>query len=309
ALPDGYRVVLGNGGATQFWDIAACCLIDRRSAHGAFGEFGRKFAEGVAAAPFLEPPAVALADPGSVAVPVATEGCDVYAWPQNETSTGVCAPLFRPAGADASALVLIDATSAAGGMRADLAATDAYYFSPQKNFASDGGLWVALCSPAALERSARLSASGRWIPPSLNLTLAAQNSAQRQTLNTPAVATLLLLESQLDWLIEGGGLDFAVARTTASSRQLYDWAEACDLAVPFVADPQQRSPVVATIEFDDRVDAKRLCAELRANGIVDIEPYRGVGRNQIRVGCYAAVDPDDVRALTACLDWMLERLT
>jgi len=310
ALPEGHQVVLGNGGATQFWDVATCCLIERRSAHGAFGEFGRKFADAVAAAPFLDEPVVAQAAPGDVAIPEAGEDCDVYAWPQNETSTGVCAPVARPDGAAAGALVLIDATSAAGGMRADLADIDAYYFSPQKNLASDGGLWIAFCSPAALERSARLrTAPGRWVPPTLDLTQAASNAAQHQTLNTPAIATLLLIEAQLAWLLDNGGLDFAVARTTASSGRLYDWAENSPVARPFVASPALRSPVVATIELDAAVvDAKRVSAVLRANGILDVEPYRGVGGNQLRVGCYAAVDPDDVAALVACLDWVIERL-
>ena len=310
ALPDGYQVVLGGGGATQFWDVAMCCLIEHRSAHGVFGEFSGKFAKGVAAAPFLEDPVIFEAPRGSRAVPTATPGCDVYAWPHNETSTGVCAPVARPDGADEGALVLIDGTSAAGGMRLDVDQVDAYYFSPQKNFASDGGLWLALCSPAALERSARLTSGGRWVPATLDLTAAASNSAQRQTLNTPAVATLLLLEEQLVWLMDGGGLDFAARRTRTSSGLLYDWAQASGgLATPFVADSEARSPVVVTLEFDpERVDAKRLCQVMRANGIVDIEPYRGVGRNQIRVGCFVSVDPDDVRALIACLDYVCERL-
>jgi len=310
ALPEGYQVVMGIGGATQFWDIATCCLIDHRSAHGVFGEFSGKFAKAVAAAPFLENPVLFEAPRGVRAIPQATPGCDVYAWPHNETSTGVCAPVVRPEGADEGALVLIDATSAAGGMHVDIAQADAYYFSPQKNFASDGGLWVALCSPAALDRSARITASGRWVPPTLNLTQAASNSAQHQTYNTPALATLLLLESQLVWLLDNGGLDFAARRTQASSGLLYEWAEASNgLATPFVDDPGARSPVVVTLEFDPaRVDAAQLCATMRANGIVDIEPYRGVGRNQIRVGCFVSVDPDDIRALLASLNWLVERI-
>ena len=304
SLPDGYEVVLGNGGSTQFWDIATCCLIGRRSAHGVWGEFGRKFADAVAAAPFLDAPAIDDAEMGAAADIVPHDGCDVYAWPQNETSTGVCAPVRRVTD---DALVLIDATSSAGGMDADIAATDAYYFAPQKNFASDGGLWFAFCSPAALERSARLVPT-RWVPPSLNLTLAADNSAQHQTPNTPALATLMLMDAQLTWLLDNGGIDFAVARTKASSGALYAWADAHTFVRPFVADPAHRSPVVATLAFDATIDAKALTSTLRANGIVDVEPYRSAGPNQIRVGCYAAVDPDDVQALIACIEWVLERL-
>jgi len=305
SLPEGYQVVLGNGGASQFWDIATCCLIEHRSAHGVWGEFGRKFHSAVTAAPFLDDPVIFEADMGAAADVVAHDGCDLYAWPQNETSTGVCAPVRRVT-AD-GALMLIDATSAAGGMAADIAATDAYYFAPQKNFASDGGLWFAFCSPAALERSARLT-DGRWVPPSLNLTLAAENSAQHQTPNTPALATLMLMDAQLTWLMENGGLDFAVARTTQNSGALYAWADAHDFVHPFVANPANRSPVVVTLAFDATVDAKTLTSTLRANGIVDIEPYRSAGPNQIRVGCFAAVDPDDIQALITCMDWVLERL-
>ena len=303
-LPDGYQVVLGNGGSTQFWDVATLCLIEHRSAHGVWGEFGRKFADAAAAAPFLSEPVVDAAPLGQAVAVTAHDGCDVYAWPQNETSTGVCAPIYRPA---ADALVLIDATSAAGGMAADIADTDVYYFAPQKNLASDGGLWLAFCSPAALERASRLAA-GRWVPPSLSLPLAAENSALHQTLNTPAIVTCMLIEAQLDWLLAGGGIDFAVARTTASSGCLYDWAGRRDFVHPFVADPAHRSPVVATLVFDDTVDVNAVTSTLRANGIVDIEPYRSAGPDQIRVGCYAAVDPADVEALTACLDWVVERL-
>jgi len=303
SVPDDYQVVLGNGGSTQFWDIATCCLIDHRSAHGVWGEFGRKFADAVAAAPFLDDPALADAPLGQVAEMTPQAGCDVYAWPQNETSTGACAPIARIA---PDALMLVDATSAAGGMAADIAATDAYYFAPQKNLASDGGLWVAFCSPAALERAARVQA-GRWVPPSLDLTLAAKNSAQHQTVNTPALATLQLMDAQVTWLLENGGIGFAVARTAASSGALYDWAAARDFVRPFVADPAHRSPVVVTLVFDEAVDAAALTSTMRANGIVDIEPYRSAGPNQIRVGCYAAVDPADVQALIACLDWVIER--
>ncbi|MCL2489870.1 MAG: phosphoserine transaminase [Propionibacteriaceae bacterium] len=304
-LPDGYQVVLGNGGSNVFWDIAVCCLIEHRSAHGVWGEFGRKFVDAVAAAPFLQPPVSYTAPFGQAAQMVPADGVDVYAWPQNETSTGVCAPVQR---LDApGALMLIDATSSAGGMDADISQTDAYYFAPQKNFASDGGLWVGFCSPAALARSARLTAE-RWVPPMLNLSVAAENSALHQTLNTPALATLALFDHQLTWLLENGGMSFAEARTKASSGALYAWAEAKPFVRPFVADPAQRSPVVATLAFDETVDAKALTSVMRENGIVDIEPYRSAGPNQIRVGCYAAVDPSDVDALIACLDWVIERL-
>ena len=304
SMPDGYQVVLGNGGSSQFWDIATCCLIEHRSAHGVWGEFGRKFCSAVAAAPFLDSPTVDEAPMGAAADVVAHDGCDVYAWPQNETSTGVCAPVRRVTD---DALILVDATSSAGGMDADIAATDAYYFAPQKNFASDGGLWFACLSPAALERSARLVPT-RWVPPSLDLTLAAENSALHQTPNTPALATLMLMDAQLTWLLENGGIDFAVTRTEQSSGALYAWADAHSFVQPFVANPAHRSPVVATLAFDDSVDAKELTSILRANGIVDIEPYRSAGPNQIRVGCYAAVDPDDIQALIACLDWVIDRL-
>lgn len=307
-LPDGYQVVLGNGGASQFWDIATCCLIERRSAHGTCGEFSRKFADATAAAPFLDDPVIVSAPAGHSAVPLAHVGCDVYAWAQNETSTGVAMPVGPVPGADTGALVLIDATSAAGGMPADIAATDAYYFAPQKNFASDGGLWVAFCSPSALERSAKLTSGQRWVPSTLNLTLAAENSSKHQTLNTPALATLMLLDWQLSWLLDQGGLAFAQARTTASSSLLYEWAERQSFVRPFVPDPIDRSPVVVTLAFDESVDALALTQVLRANGIVDIEPYRNAGPNQIRVGCYSGVDPADVQALIACLDWVINRL-
>jgi len=306
ALPDGYQVVLGNGGSTSFWDVATCCLIERQSAHGVCGEFSRKFADGVAAAPFLEAPVIDDAPLGAAGRPQFHEGCDAYAWAQNETSTGVCVPLGRVAD---DALMLIDATSAAGGMLADVSATDAYYFAPQKNLASDGGLWVALCSPAALERSARLTAGGRWVPPTLNLTLAAENSAKHQTLNTPAIATLMLLDAQLSWLVAGGGLKFAAGRTAANSGALYGWADARSFVRPFVTDPADRSPVVVTLVFDESVDVSAMTTVMRANGIVDIDAYRNAGPNQIRVGCYAAVELADVQALIACLDWVIERLT
>lgn len=305
-MPAGYEVVLGNGGSTTFWDVALCSLVDQRSAHGVFGEFTRKFATASAAAPFLADPVLTEAEPGAVALPAVTEGVDVYAWAQNETSTGAAAPVQRP-GASGDALVLIDATSAAGGMNLDLTQTDVTYFAPQKNFSSDGGLWLAFCSPAALERADRLTSRGdRWVPESLNLSLAATNSRAHQTLNTPAIATLLLLEDQLCWMLGNGGMDFVTHRTATSSALVYQWADNHPLATPFVA-AEHRSPVVATIDFDPSVDAAQLAADLRANGILDTEPYRKLGRNQLRIGCFASVDPEDVQALLSCIDWLLEQ--
>ncbi|MDR2620146.1 MAG: phosphoserine transaminase [Propionibacteriaceae bacterium] len=308
AVPDGYEVVLGNGGASLFWDLATCALIARRGAFGVCGEFSRKFAA-AAAAPFLEEPVVYEVPAGAAVVPSASPDVDTYAWAQHETSTGVRTPVLRPAGIDSAALVLIDATSAAGGMTADISATDAYYFAPQKNFSSDGGLWVAYCSPALLERAARIKAAqSRWIPPLLDLTLAVENSRKDQTYNTPAIATLFLLEQQLRWMLDAGGLEFVVARTTQSSSHIYTWAQNNPLTTPFVTDPALRSPVVCTIDFDATIDTQALLRVLRANGIVDIAPYRSLGRNQLRIGVYAAVDPADVRALTACIDYVTERL-
>jgi phosphoserine aminotransferase len=306
-LPEGYQVVLGNGGASLFWDMATVSLIIRRSTHGVCGEFSRKFAENVAAAPFLQSPIVQEAPLGSSVVPTAGDDSDVYAWAQNETSTGVCAPVLRPVGSQGD-LVLIDATSAAGGMDADISATDVYYFSPQKNFSSDGGLFVAFCSPAALERSRVITASERWVPPILNLTIAADNSLANQTLNTPAIATLLLLQYQLEWIMGHGGMEFITSRTRESSSRIYNWAENNSLTTPFVTDPEMRSPVVATIDFDASIDTKALIKVLNAHGIVDIDPYRSLGRNQLRIGVYASVDPDDVSALLASIDYVMERL-
>lgn len=304
-IPEGHRVVLGNGGASFFWDLAACSLVDHRSAHGVYGEFSRKFAAACGRAPFLTAPALTESEPGTSTLPEPGDA-DVYAWAQNETSTGACAPVRRPDGIASDALVLVDATSAAGGMAADLTGIDAYYFAPQKNFSSDGGLWLAICSPAALERAERVVHRGdRWVPESLDLTVAAANSAQHQTLNTPALATLILLADQLEWMVAGGGLDFVTARTRESSSRLYAWADAHPLASPFVA-PEFRSPVVVTIDIDASVDAKQLAADLRANGILDTEPYRKLGRNQLRVGCYASVDPDDMSALIGCIDHLLQ---
>jgi phosphoserine aminotransferase len=307
-LPEGYEVALGNGGSSAFWDAAVVGLVRRRSAHGSYGEFTAKFAATVAAAPFLDDPVVTTAPPGSLALPAAQDGVDVYAWAHNETSTGVMAPVRRPRGADDDALVVVDATSGAGGLPVDVAETDAYYFAPQKGFASDGGLWLAVLSPAAVARIEELGGAGRWVPGSLDLALALQNSRQDQTVNTPAIATLFLLAEQLRWLLSSGGLSGAVERSRESSRRLYGWAERSPYATPFVADPDQRSYVVGTVDFDASVDAAALARELRANGVVDVEPYRKLGRNQLRVGMFPAVDPDDVSALTACIDHVVERL-
>jgi phosphoserine aminotransferase len=365
--PEGYEVALGNGGATAFWDAAACGLIERRSLHLAFGEFSSKFAQVVREAPFLQEPLVVKTEPGAAPTPADIDAAlnraadsagavaptldreadsagavaptldleadsagavdptlergagsaggsvDALGWAHNETSTGVMAPVLRPAGAG-EALVLIDATSGAGGLPVDLGQVDAYYFAPQKSFAADGGLWVALLSPAAQERIARLADAGaspapvRWIPQFLSLATALENSLKDQTYNTPAVATLFLLADQVRWMLAGGGLDWCVARTTRSSRHLYEWAERTSYTTPFVSDPAQRSLVVGTIDFDDAIDAAAVAKTLRANGIVDTEPYRKLGRNQLRIGMFPAVEPDDVRALTACIEWVVERI-
>jgi len=307
--PDGYEVVLGNGGTSAFWDVATCCLVERRSAHGVFGEFGAKFAAATARAPFLAEPHVTSVDPGGMTLPERADDADVYAWAHNETSTGVTAPVHRIAGtAGSGALVLVDATSAAGAVPVDVAATDVYYFAPQKVLASDGGLWFALASPAAIERAARLEAGGRWVPEFLSFSAAVTNSRLDQTLNTPALATLVLLAEQLDWILRQGGLEWSVQRCRTSADHLYSWADARDWATPFVQDEAVRSPVVGTIDFAPEVDAATLAAVLRANGVVDTEPYRRLGRNQLRVGMYPAVDPADVLALTACIDWVVEQL-
>jgi len=307
-LPEGYEVVLGNGGTTAFWEVAAFGLVEHRAQHLSFGEFSAKFATATAAAPWLDEPTVVTAPPGTRASSYAEAGVDTYAWPHNETSTGVMAPVARVPGADPGALMLVDATSGAGGLPLDPTQVDAYYFAPQKVFGSDGGLWVTVLSPAALERAARISASGRYIPQFLSLVTAIDNSRKDQTLNTPAVATLFLFADQIDWLLGNGGLDFAVGRTRDSSTRLYSWAQASPYATPFVADPADRSLVVGTVDLDASVDAAAVARTLRANGIVDVEPYRKLGRNQLRVGMFPAVDPDDVGALTACIDWVVERL-
>ncbi|MGZ4530610.1 MAG: phosphoserine transaminase [Mycobacterium sp.] len=307
SLPDGYEVVLGNGGATAFWDAAAFGLIDKRSLHLAYGEFSSKFAAAVEKNPFIGDPIVDKAEPGSAPEPRSDPSVDAIAWAHNETSTGVAVPVRRPAGSG-SALILIDATSGAGGLPVDLADADAYYFAPQKNFASDGGLWLALLSPAALARIESIAASGRWAPDFLSLPIAVDNSRKDQTYNTPAIGTLVLLAEQLDWMLGNGGLDWAVKRTADSSQRLYSWAEASSYATPFVTDPNLRSQVVGTIDFADEVDANAVAKVLRANGIVDTESYRKLGRNQLRVAMFPAVEPDDVSALTECVDWVVERL-
>jgi phosphoserine aminotransferase len=307
SLPDGYEVVLGNGGATTFWDVATFCLIDRRSQHLSFGEFSAKFVQAAAAAPHLGEPSVVKAEPGTAATAHTEDGIDAYCWPHNETSTGVMTRVVRPAGVADDALVLIDATSGAGGLPVDITQTDAYYFAPQKAFASDGGLWLTLLSPAAVERVERLKASGRWVPASLDLSIAIEQSRLDQTYNTPSLATLFLLAEQVDWINAQGGLDWAVGRTADSSGRLYTWADKAPYAAPFVTDPDARSLVVGTIDFEG-VDAAAIAKVLRANGIVDTEPYRKLGRNQLRIAMFPAVDPDDVEALTACIDWIVERL-
>ncbi len=301
-LPEGYEIILGNGGSTAFWDIAAFGLVRERAQHLSFGEFSAKFASVTQSAPFLGDSTIIKADPGTLAEPRAEDGVDVYAWPHNETSTGVMAPVQRVAGAADDALVLIDATSGAGGLPVDIGQTDVYYFGPQKCFASDGGLWLAVFSPAALARVDEVAATGRWVPDFFSLPTAVTNSRLNQTYNTPAVGTLALLGSQIGWIIEQGGLDWAVKRTADSSGRLYDWAEKTDYTTPFVLDPAARSQVVGTIDFADTVDASAVAKVLRANGVVDVEPYRKLGRNQLRVGMFPAVDPEDVSALVACIE-------
>jgi phosphoserine aminotransferase len=308
SLPDGYEVVLGNGGSTAFWDIATHGLITAKSEHLSFGEFSSKFAKAAQQAPWLADPTVVKSDPGTHPLPVAEPGVDVYALTHNETSTGVAMPIRRVAGADEGALVLVDATSGAGGLPVDISETDVYYFAPQKSFAADGGLWLAVFSPAALERAATVAASGRHIPAFFDLPTAIDNSSKNQTYNTPALTTLFLLNEQLEWINGQGGLDWAVKRTADSSSRLYGWAEEASYATPFVADPAQRSQVVGTIDFEDGIDAAAVAKVLRANGVVDTEPYRKLGRNQLRVAMFPAVDPADVEALTACVDYVIGKL-
>ncbi|GAA1864297.1 phosphoserine transaminase [Brevibacterium marinum] len=317
-LPSGYEVVLGNGGSTAFWDVAAFGLVRERAAHATFGEFGQKFAKATDEAPHLEDSLILTAEPGTSAIPfpaalaeVAGTGhatADVYAWPHNETSTGVATAITRPEGIDDDALVVVDATSGAGGLPVDITATDAYYFAPQKNMGSDGGLWVAILSPKAIARAQEIKESGRWIPTSLDLMTAIENSRKDQTYNTPAVTTLLLLAEQIEWINGNGGLEWATARTRETSDLVYDWAQAAEVAHPFVEDPADRSSVVTTIDFDDSVDAALVASVLRKNGIVDVEPYRKLGRNQLRIATFVSVDPGDVKALLASIDFVIDAL-
>jgi phosphoserine aminotransferase len=307
-LPDGYEVVLGNGGTTAFWEIATAWLVRERALHLTYGEFSQKFAKATAAAPFLADPILVEAEPGDAPDPAADPAADVLAWAHNETSTGVMVDIRRPEDAG-DALVLIDATSGAGGLPVDVEQTDAYYFAPQKAFGADGGFWLALLSPAAIARAEQVDGAGdRWQPAFLSLPTAIENSRKNQTYNTPALATILLLADQVEWMLAGGGLDWCVERTGASSSHLYGWAERTEFASPFVADPAKRSLVVGTIDFAESVVAAALAGALRANGIVDVEPYRKLGRNQLRIGMFPAVEPADVEALTACIDWVVENV-
>jgi phosphoserine aminotransferase len=308
SLPDGYEVVLGNGGSTAFWDVATFGLVRDRAQFLSFGEFGAKFAGAARKAPHLGEPTILTADPGSAPAFSAEAGIDAYCSPHNETSTGVALTPRRASGADADALMIIDATSAAGGLAVDATEFDTYYFAPQKSFGSDGGLWFALMSPAAIARAAEIKQSGRWIPDFLDLQTAIDNARLDQTYNTPALATILMMAEQVDWFNGNGGLDWCVARTGESSGVLYDWAEANDVATPFVADPALRSGVVATIDIDESIDATSITKALRLNGIVDTEPYRKLGRNQLRFAVFPAVDPDDVRALTRSIDYVISQL-
>ena len=308
ALPDGYEVVLGNGGSTAFWDIATFGLLDNRAQFLSFGEFGAKFASGAAKAPHLGEPTIITADPGTAPAFMPEAGIDAYCSPHNETSTGVIVTPRRVAGTDSDALMLVDATSGAGGLDVEAAEFDVYYFAPQKSFGSDGGLWIALMSPAALARSERIKASGRWIPDFLDLETAVDNSRKDQTYNTPALATIFLMAEQVDWFNDNGGLAWCTRRTAESSGVLYDWAESTDIATPFVSEPEHRSSVVVTIDIDDAIDATAITGALRANGILDTEPYRKLGRNQLRIAVFPAVEPDDVRALTGCLDYVISQL-
>ncbi|CAB0741459.1 phosphoserine transaminase [Corynebacterium diphtheriae] len=305
SLPDGYEIVLSLGGATAFWDAATFGLIEKKSGHLTFGEFSSKFAKASAQAPWLDEPTIISAEPGDAPTPVAMEGCDVIAWAHNETSTGAMVPVIRPENSDGQ-LVAIDATSGAGGLPVDMHNADVYYFSPQKCFASDGGLWLAAMSPAALERIEKINASDRFIPAFLNLQTAVDNSRKNQTYNTPAVGTLLMLENQVEWMNANGGLDAMVERTTANSSALYEWAEKRAETTPYVTDPAKRSLVVGTIDFDDSIDAAALAKVLRANGILDVEPYRKLGRNQLRIGMFPAIDTADVETLTAAIDYVLD---
>ena len=306
-LPEGYEVVLGNGGSTAFWDIATFGLIESRSQHLVFGEFSSKFAAASKEAPFLDEPSIIKSEPGTHPQALAEEGTDVYALTHNETSTGVSMPITRPAGTE-GALVLVDATSGAGGLAVDAKEFDTYYFAPQKSFASDGGLWLALMSPAAIARVEKIKASARWVPAFFDLTTAIENSRLDQTYNTPALATLILLAEQIEWMNQNGGMKFSAGRSADSASRLYGWADRTTYTTPFVTDPSMRSNVVGTINFDDSIDATKVAAALRANGIVDTEPYRKLGKNQLRIGMFPAVEPSDIDALTASIDFVVSSL-
>ncbi|MFJ2620921.1 phosphoserine transaminase [Glutamicibacter sp. NPDC087344] len=306
--PEGYEVLLGIGGATAFWDAAAFSLVRNKAQHLSFGEFGSKFAKATDKAPFLAASTIITSEPGSVPVPVAEADVDVYAWPHNETSTGAAAPVKRVEGANDDALMIIDATSGAGGLAVDLAETDVYYFAPQKNFASDGGLWIAFVSPAAIARIEEIEATDRWIPDFLNLKTALDNSLKNQTYNTPALTTLVLLDSQIKWINSNGGLTWAAERTAQSAGKVRAWAEASEIASMYVANPEHRSNVISTVDFDDSIDASAIAKVLRANGVVDVEPYRKLGRNQLRIATFVAIDPADVEALLNCIDYVIEQL-
>ncbi|HJC61256.1 MAG TPA: phosphoserine transaminase [Candidatus Dietzia intestinigallinarum] len=308
SLPEGYEVVLGNGGTTAFWDAAAFGLVREKSLHLTYGEFSSKFAKVTGGAPFLADPIVVSSDPGTAPEPTSDPSVDLIGWAHNETSTGVMLPVTRPAGSE-NALVAIDATSGAGGLPVDITDTDVYYFAPQKCFASDGGIWVAIMSPAALERVAEIAATDRWCPDFLSLPTAVDNSAKNQTYNTPAVATLLMFANQIEWMNSQGGLDWCVARTADSSSRLYDWAEASEFVTPFVAEPAHRSQVVGTIDFDEKIDAAKVAKTLRANGILDTEPYRKLGRNQLRIGMFPAIEPEDITQLTRAIDYVVGELS
>ena len=306
SLPDGYEVLLGNGGTTAFWDAAAAGLIREKSLHLTYGEFSSKFATVAKGAPFLQEPIVVSSDPGTAPEPTSDPSVDLIGWAHNETSTGVAVPVERPEGSG-DALIAIDATSGAGGLPVDITQSDVYYFAPQKCFASDGGIWFAIVSPAAVDRINEIGArTDRWIPESLSLTTARDNSLKNQTYNTPALATLLLMENQLEWMNGNGGLDFTTGRTKDSSDRIYSWADAHQYATPFVADPAHRSQVIVTVDFDDSIDAAFIAKTLRANGIVDTDPYRKLGRNQLRIATFPAIDPDDVSQLLSCIDWIIE---
>ena len=307
SLPEGYEVVLGNGGSTAFWDIATFGQIEKKSQHLNFGEFSSKFAEAAKAAPFLDDPTVIKSEPGTHPLPIAESGVDVYALTHNETSTGVSMPIKRPAGTD-GALVLVDATSGAGGLAVSATEFDTYYFAPQKSFASDGGLWIALMSPAALARAVKIKESGRWVPAFFDLNIAIENSKLDQTYNTPAVATLIMLAEQIEWMNNNGGLKFAAGRSAESASKMYGWADKTSYTTPFVTDPAARSNVVATINFDESIDALEIAKVLRANGIVDTEPYRKLGKNQLRIGMFPAVDPADIDALISCIEYLVSAL-